>query len=84
MNSRTIDRMFGYTTPTEEEVRKCGIIRCNGREFAKTLNAHLPECREKSLAIQAVADAVRQGYAAIRSNSREVVENGTNKKEAIA
>lgn len=87
MNSRTLERMFGYTTPTEEEIRKCGIIRCNARELAKTFNAHLPECREKSLAIQAIKEAVNQAYAAIRSNSREEAIPEAiqpNKKEEVA
>lgn len=65
MSSNELETIFTYATLTEEQRTECRALFAMAREFATFLNQTLPECREKSLAITAVQQALLWSDAAI-------------------
>jgi hypothetical protein len=60
-----IARRFTYTAPDEDRARKHGIIRASLASVAEGLVVALPNCRETSLAVTALEEAMFWANAAL-------------------
>ena len=66
MDENDIENRFSYHAPSSDEVRNTHeIIRNRLRVLAHSLNGALPECREKSLAITHLEEAMMWANAAV-------------------
>jgi hypothetical protein len=69
MDQSDIDNRFAYHKPTTEDVgHQHEWIRNATGSLAGHLNARLPECREKSLAITKLEEVMMWANAAIARN----------------
>lgn len=65
MGKMEIDRRFTYFAPKSGQPEKYEDIRRAAREFAHLLNEYCPDCREKSLTITKLEEAVMWANASI-------------------
>lgn len=63
-----LPKRFTYHPPTPDQVPVYETIRARGRAFAEWLDAHVPDSREKSLAITNIEQAVMWANAAVARN----------------
>lgn len=64
-----IARRFTYHAPTPDQIPKYNRIRMYAREFAEMLLHECPSCRERSLALTKLEEAVMWANAAIARRS---------------
>lgn len=76
VTSEEIDRRFGYHRATDETIEKHRHIRAMFIEVANSLNANLPEGREKSLALTALQEAAMWSNASVACNLAPLDLNG--------
>ncbi len=65
MHPKQIDNNFTYHAPKEGQPEIYNRIRNNGKFLAEFINETCPDCREKSLAITKIEEAVFWANAAI-------------------
>lgn len=68
MDQADINNRFKYHAPKNGQVDKYLDIRDKAKNFAELINHHCPDCREKSLAITAIEEAVMWVNAGIARN----------------
>lgn len=60
-----IKKCFTYHPPNEDQTRRFIMLREKARDFAETVAAACPECRERVRAIDHIDEAVMSANAAI-------------------
>lgn len=66
MTNEEIDHRFTYHPPEgKAQVQKYTELRAGARGFAKLVNKHCPDGREKSLAITKIEEAVMWANASV-------------------
>lgn len=68
MEQNDLDNRFTYHTPKEGQPEKYMKIRDTAKELTILINDLAPECREKSLAITKIEEAVMWANASIARN----------------
>lgn len=63
-----LEHRFSYHKPTDDKVIDHALVRERGLLFAKTVLESAPDCRERSLAITKIEEAVMWANAAIARN----------------
>lgn len=65
MNQKTIDHLFTYHPPSQDQIPKYNELREAAKKFAKTVYRLTPEGEEKKIAIQKIREAVMFANASI-------------------
>lgn len=69
LSDEQLEHMFTYHAPHDEAVKTAHEnVRALCRDLAITLNHHLPECPEKTLAIRKLEEMGFYAHAAIARN----------------
>lgn len=71
VTKETLDHVFTYHAPTEDQIERYRRIRAAGRHLAAALLADCPDSRERSLALTSVQQAVQWGNTSIATNGGE-------------
>lgn len=74
MDNQEIEKRFTYHPPVVDNIDKFSAIRTEAMLYAKQINALVPECREKSLAITKLEEVVMWANAAIARGSAIIQE----------
>jgi hypothetical protein len=64
MTDNDLVKIFTYHAPKAEQPAQYEALRAAGLEFARKINALCPDCRERSLAVTSVQQAVMWANAA--------------------
>jgi hypothetical protein len=67
-----IEKNFTYQRPTDDMVPKFTVLREKAKELAILIDENCIDCREKSLAITKVEEAIMWINAGIVRNKKEV------------
>ena len=65
MTNEQLENWFTYHAPTPDQVKEYGVLRAHAHEFAKIVNAIVPECADKTAAIRKLRECVMTANAAI-------------------
>lgn len=63
-----IEKRFTYHPPKGDQVERYTNMRDVGKQFARFVISNTPECREQSLAITHIEEAIMWANAAIARN----------------
>jgi hypothetical protein len=74
MKKETIENNFKYHAPKEGQVELYGKMRGNGKALVLFIEYNVPECREKSLAITKIEEAIMWANAGIARNGGSLDE----------
>lgn len=75
IEAKDINNRFSYHAPDEDAIISHEHIRFDAKIYADTINRYCPDCREKSLALTKLEEAVMWANAAIA----RINENGNRK-----
>jgi hypothetical protein len=64
-----LDRMFAAPEYTLEQQAKIDVLRTEGKNFAKCILDHVPECYLRQHAIGEVKNAVENAISALRTTT---------------
>ena len=67
----TIEKAFTYHTPNDGQPAKYAMIRAQAKVLAYMIDAHVPNSREKSLAMTKLEECVMWANAGIARNEVE-------------
>lgn len=67
-----IEKRFTYKNPTLDQICAMNIVRHKGKELAMLIDQLCPDCREKSLSITNIEDAVMWANSGIVRNRGEI------------
>lgn len=65
IEQKDIDNRFTYHPPSENKATKHVMIRESGKTLTEIINEHVPDGREKSLAITKIEEAVMWANAGL-------------------
>jgi len=65
LTESTLNQMFTYHPPTEEQKGQYQAIRAAGREMAAVIMQNTPACPDQTVAIRKLREAVMTANAAI-------------------
>lgn len=68
INEFTLDRVFSYHKPKDDQPHRYEAIRAGARRFAQEILAMCPESPERTLALRDVQRAVMMANASIAIN----------------
>jgi uncharacterized protein YeaO (DUF488 family) len=68
IDDATIDNWFTYHPPSEEQQKKYLLVRETARDFAKILNALVPDSADKTAALRHLRETVLMANQAIACN----------------
>ena len=65
LSNETLDNLFEYHAPNEDQISDMKLLRTHAQLFARTINKVVPESADKSAAIRLLRQCVQISNAAI-------------------
>lgn len=65
LDATTVDQVFTYHKPREEQLPKYHAVREAGKAFCQVLLENIPECADRTAATRMIREAVMTANAAI-------------------